>query len=309
MFLSINFCDIAMWQVLLSWLLPFLIGLALGWLLWGKFKAKLKKKKNECDDLKQQIRKLETDLTKCKSVNNDHLGTIAILKGQLKEMEVGTAKLNTEDENAVQFGAGVKTSMFGSFTDDNLEVIEGIGPKMKEFLHKNGISNWASLSAKSPDYLKTLLEKEGAKYRIIDPSTWPKQAALAETGEWETLIDLQKTLDTGKKKDKHVSNDSKIERLLIKMGILKRWDQDDLKAIEGIGPKIEKLLHHEGIKTWRALAETSLDSLNRILDDAGSNFQLADPGTWPRQAKLAAEGNWEELEAYQEALKGGREVK
>jgi predicted flap endonuclease-1-like 5' DNA nuclease len=309
MFLSINFCDIALWQVLLSWLLPFLIGLALGWLLWGKFKAKLKKKKNECDDLKQQIRKLENDLAKCKSANNDHLGTIAILKGQLKEMESSSTKLQKDDDKAVQFGAGVKTSMFGSFTEDNLEVIEGIGPKMNEFLHKNGISNWAALAGKSADFLKTLLEKEGAKYRIIDPSTWPKQAALAETGEWETLIEFQKTLDTGKKKDKHLSNDSKIERLLIKMGILKRWDQDDLKAIEGIGPKIEKLLHHEGIKTWKALAETSLDTLNRILDDAGSNFQLADPGTWPKQAQLAAEGNWEELEAYQDALKGGKEVK
>lgn len=309
MYLSINFCDIALWQVLLSWLLPFLIGLALGWLLWGKFKAKLKKKKNECDDLKQKIRKLEGDLQACKSVHSEHLGTIAILKGQLKELEADLHGGGNVEMTAAQFGSGVKSNMFGSFTDDNLEVIEGIGPKMNEFLHKNGIQNWADLASKNVDFLKNLLEKEGARFRIIDPSTWPKQAGLALSGQWEDLIAYQKTLDTGKKKDKHLSNDSKIERLLIKMGILKRWDQDDLKAIEGIGPKIEKLLHHEGIKTWKSLSETSLDTLNRILDDAGSNFQLADPGTWAKQAKMASEGNWEELEAYQEALKGGKEVK
>jgi predicted flap endonuclease-1-like 5' DNA nuclease len=223
-------------------------------------------------------------------------------------LEANTQQLNLKDDSPAQLGAGVKSSMFGSFTEDNLEVIEGVGPKMNDFLHKNGINNWADLASKSVDYLKKLLEKEGSKYRIIDPSTWPKQAALAEKGEWEDLIAYQKTLDTGKKKDKHLSNDSKIERLLIKMGILKRWDQDDLKAIEGIGPKIEKLLHADGIKTWKALSETSLDTLNRILEAAGSNFQLADPGTWSKQAKLAAEGNWEEFEIYLEALKGGKEV-
>lgn len=308
MLLSINFCDIALWQVLLSWLLPFLIGLALGWLLWGKFKAKLKKKKNQCDDLEERVKKLEIELSKCKATNSDHIGTIAILKGQLKELEANARQLNLTVDAPTQMGAGVKSSMFGSFTEDNLEVIEGVGPKMNEFLHKNGIRNWADLASKSVDFLKKLLEKEGAKYRIIDPSTWPKQAALAEKGNWEDLIAYQKTLDTGKKKDKHLSNDSKIERLLIRMGILKRWDQDDLKAIEGIGPKIEKLLHAEGIKTWKALSETSIDTLNRVLHNAGSNFQLADPGTWPKQAKLAAEGNWEEFEIYLEALKGGKEV-
>ena len=34
---------------------------------------------------------------------------------------------------------------------------------------------------------------------------------------------------------------------------------------------------------------------------------MHDPATWAKQAQLAAEGNWEELETYQDHLKGGKE--
>ncbi len=82
---------------------------------------------------------------------------------------------------------------------------------------------------------------------------------------------------------------------------------DDLKKIEGIGPKIEKLLNQAGIRTFRALASSSAERLREILRAAGKRFRLADPTTWPRQAKMAAEERWEELEDYQDALQGGRE--
>ncbi|WP_457637892.1 helix-hairpin-helix domain-containing protein [Oceanithermus sp.] len=82
---------------------------------------------------------------------------------------------------------------------------------------------------------------------------------------------------------------------------------DDLKKIEGIGPKIEKLLNQAGIRSFTELARTSSEKLREILRAAGSRFRLADPTTWPRQAKLAAEERWDELQEYQDALNGGRE--
>jgi large subunit ribosomal protein L27 len=84
---------------------------------------------------------------------------------------------------------------------------------------------------------------------------------------------------------------------------------DDLKAIEGIGPKIAELFNAAGINTWQELAETDVERLKAILGEAGGSFQMHDPSTWPRQAELAAQGNWEALEAYQEQLKGGREAR
>jgi predicted flap endonuclease-1-like 5' DNA nuclease len=81
---------------------------------------------------------------------------------------------------------------------------------------------------------------------------------------------------------------------------------DDLKLLEGIGPKIAQLLQDHGIVTFGQLANTSIDRLEAILRGAGPRYQLADPGTWPEQARLAADGAWEELQALQDRLSGGR---
>ncbi|MDX1912698.1 MAG: 50S ribosomal protein L27, partial [Saprospiraceae bacterium] len=82
---------------------------------------------------------------------------------------------------------------------------------------------------------------------------------------------------------------------------------DDLKIIEGVGPKIETLLKEGGINTWAELAEAPVDRLKEILDAAGPRYQIHDPSTWPAQAKFAAEGKWDELKEYQEVLTGGRD--
>jgi predicted flap endonuclease-1-like 5' DNA nuclease/predicted nucleic acid-binding Zn-ribbon protein len=83
--------------------------------------------------------------------------------------------------------------------------------------------------------------------------------------------------------------------------------QDDLKMVEGIGPKIEGLLHAAGIKTWRQLADAPVDEVQKVLDEAGPRYRMHQPTTWAKQALLAADGKWEELEAYQDRLVGGRE--
>jgi predicted flap endonuclease-1-like 5' DNA nuclease len=83
--------------------------------------------------------------------------------------------------------------------------------------------------------------------------------------------------------------------------------RDDLKKIEGIGPKIESLLNEAGIITWSQLAEAELDFLNGVLRDGGPRFDLHDAGTWPKQARLAADGRFDELASLQEDLKGGRD--
>jgi len=82
---------------------------------------------------------------------------------------------------------------------------------------------------------------------------------------------------------------------------------DDLKMVEGIGPKIEGLLHEAGIKTWKDLAEANLEDVQKVLDEAGPRYRMHNPATWSKQAALADAGKWEELEAYQDHLKGGRE--
>lgn len=82
--------------------------------------------------------------------------------------------------------------------------------------------------------------------------------------------------------------------------------RDDLKIIEGIGPKIEKLCNGVGIFNFQQLAQTPVGRLQKMLADAGPDYKVAAPDTWPRQAELAAAGKWDELKSYQAVLKGGR---
>ncbi len=85
-----------------------------------------------------------------------------------------------------------------------------------------------------------------------------------------------------------------------------RWD--DLKIVEGIGPKIEEILHNAGIKTWAALAAAPVEKLQEILDAAGPRYKLSNPTSWPEQAKLADSENCDELTILQERLTGGRDI-
>ena len=196
-------------------------------------------------------------------------------------------------------------SMFAGVKSDNLQIIEGIGPKMESVLKENGIDSHRTLGGKSADDIQAILNKYGDKYKIIDPKSWPSQAKLAGEGQFDELISLQKKLDGGKGNAAH-ETDSKLEKYLIKTGALKAFKQDDLKAIEGIGPATDKLLRENGINTWRELSNASVERLKGILTAAGSRFALGDPTTWPKQAELAADGKFDELREYQDFLDGGK---
>ena len=79
---------------------------------------------------------------------------------------------------------------------------------------------------------------------------------------------------------------------------------DDLTKIEGVGPKINQLLQDAGFQTFGLLAKADVNEIDKLLDEAKLTF--ADASTWPDQAKLAADGDWDTLEKLQDNLKGGK---
>ena len=87
----------------------------------------------------------------------------------------------------------------------------------------------------------------------------------------------------------------------------KKWKQDDLKIVEGIGPKIAELYHNAGIKTWKQLSETPTSKSEEILNAAGKRYKIHNPSTWAKQAEMCYLGQWSELKAWQDTLKGGKE--
>ncbi|MBT8262420.1 MAG: 50S ribosomal protein L21 [Bacteroidia bacterium] len=79
--------------------------------------------------------------------------------------------------------------------------------------------------------------------------------------------------------------------------------KDDLKKIEGIGPKIAETLTAGGIATFAELAKSKPAKISEIIAGVRGNHV---PDTWPEQAKLAADGKWDELKALQDKLDGGK---
>ena len=81
---------------------------------------------------------------------------------------------------------------------------------------------------------------------------------------------------------------------------------DDLKKVEGIGPKVAEALQAAGINSFAELASKSAEEVKTILDAAEGNFSAQDPATWPEQAAMAAAGEWDKLKQWQDKLKGGK---
>ncbi len=85
------------------------------------------------------------------------------------------------------------------------------------------------------------------------------------------------------------------------------YDPDDLKIVEGIGPKIEGLLKNGGIPNLKQLAVADESNLKNILNEAGPRYQMHNPKTWSIQAELIVNGKWDDLKEYQDLLVGGKD--
>jgi predicted flap endonuclease-1-like 5' DNA nuclease len=298
----------------LAWLLPFLLGLLLGWLIWGRWikkvrilEEKLGASRADYNKLNRQYKEciegkstLESDLRNTKNNLNASNAELRNLRRQQDEASkisgssIGSAPLAAAAVTPPPIPKKEKVDIdkYAAISMDNLQIIEGIGPKMEQILKENSVNNLLALSKESTKGLRAILDKYGDKYKIIDPSEWVEQAKLAHSRQWDNLVKFQKS----------DGSESKAEKLFVKMGIIKAFKLNDLKAIEGIGPKISELLVENNIATWTALANTSIDQLRTILNSQGAKYKLSDPSTWPQQAQMAADGDWDRLKELQDQL-------
>jgi len=83
---------------------------------------------------------------------------------------------------------------------------------------------------------------------------------------------------------------------------------DDLTKIEGIGPKIAEALNNAGVTSFAKMASMTSQDIKDILTNSDGTFGNHDSTTWPQQAAMAAEGKWDELDAWQDELDGGKVV-
>lgn len=87
----------------------------------------------------------------------------------------------------------------------------------------------------------------------------------------------------------------------------KKASAQDLTKIEGIGPKAAEALIKAGVGTYAALADATPEQIREILTEASSRLAHLDPTSWPKQAVMAASGEWDALKEWQDNAKGGVE--
>ena len=131
--------------------------------------------------------------------NEAHKHTIAKLEEEIVNHKFRIEKLLTGE---CHFNAEkAKAAMGRAIKEDDLAIVEGIGPRIAGILKNRGITTWKALSETPPDMISDyLIEDGGGQYRVHVPETWPDQARLAFEGKWPELRELQDKLVGGRGK-------------------------------------------------------------------------------------------------------------
>lgn len=218
---------------------------------------------------------------------------------------------------------------------DNLLIIEGIGPKMDAALRAEGVDTYRKVADASVADLRAIIDKHGLTFA---PSlvNWSKQARFLADGDqsgFETYRDyLVRGLEPGQvvsrdyvvstappaapaapaakpraKKEAATPKPKKDAKPKTKSApkVAEPVKPDDLKVVEGIGPKMEKALNAAGILTFAQLAAASDETIRAAIEAGGMRFAPSVP-TWAQQASYAAKGDFDGLKAYQASLTAGR---
>lgn len=203
------------------WLIPLLVGVIcaiLGYLLGRLLGGGSQQNNTDLNVYKNRISKLETDLAACKAskdsvsrssgagntatsfTSNPPASTTAIKKEATASVTpVVTNLTNTSKASAITFdAAAAKLALGKKIKEDDLTVVEGIGPKIKELFHSHNITTWTALAGCTVEKCQEVLKSGGKRFEIHKPGTWPKQADLAAKGLWQELKDWQDQLDGGK---------------------------------------------------------------------------------------------------------------
>jgi predicted flap endonuclease-1-like 5' DNA nuclease len=246
-------------------------------------------KSRESESLRNKLSQTENDLQKTRQ----QLGELASLRSQFDALKSDKDKWQNEAE--VQ----AKNAASGLALQDKLSALEGELIKLRE--EKN-------IALADLDTLRA--EKIISASAASEIQPLKDQIALSIKSLAETESELKATVNTLQVQEDKFSDllkeKNKLAEILDSKAISVK--PDNLKQIEGIGPKLEEMLNENNIYTFRQLSDAAPAHLRGILDKGGEAYRIHDPGTWPEQAKLLSEGKIEEFEKLTLELKGGKRV-
>lgn len=197
MILLFSFCECQWW---IPWLIGPLLGLLAGWLLWAKYQKIAASLEHELGEMKTKNGNLQTDLELCRSSKAKVESDFALFRGQMREASASAAVKADPPKTS---GQGLKSpapkvAAAKKPKQDDLKLVEGIGPKIEKLLKADGIDSWRKLADASVEDIQAILDKAGKNYRLADPGTWPKQAGMCADGRWDDLKEYQDFLQGGR---------------------------------------------------------------------------------------------------------------
>ena len=284
-----------------------LLGLWLGWMLWNRYKQEADKLRLDNQSMMASLNALNTELNELKakfsSSEANNFSLLAQVDKLSEENRIFRDQLaNTSDDLAEteQRNRQLETELGLSFTPETptpeaipLEIIEPETTPVEAPAPEPEETTPASVVIEIPESetVVTVEANQPVKVTVAEnaaPTPEEKQQEETPTPVPEVVAPAP-------------------EEIAPAVGIPAAADaKDDLTVIEGIGPKIQELLYQYGIRTYNQLADTDVTKLKEILAAAGSQLAMHDPGTWPSQANLAANDQWEALKSIQGFLKGGK---
>lgn len=98
---------------------------------------------------------------------------------------------------AEQLAAGAAV-LGGKLALDDLKVVEGVGPAIEGLLKDAGITTWQALADTDPARIREVLTAAGPRFQVHDPGSWPRQAGLLASGQWEAFKQLTDELTAGR---------------------------------------------------------------------------------------------------------------
>lgn len=119
---------------------------------------------------------------------------VSELQNLLATRDEKIARLNPVERVDVNAARAAGFEMKG---EDDLEIIEGVGPKIAELFAQLGIKTLRQLSELTTAQIQSIVDTGGSNFSLGNPETWPAQADLAARNRWTTLKALQQALVAG----------------------------------------------------------------------------------------------------------------
>ena len=185
-----DFSNIACWiWPLLSGLFCALFGYAI-----GRLKTKKQAEENNIELWKRKNAQLKVDLENCRAE------LLMATAAATKASGLGESQQKVQEVIARPFDAKAAKKAFGkTIRENDLQIIEGIGPKIAELFKAHKITSWEALANTTIKQCAVILKAGGNRFEFHDPSTWPEQAKMAAMGQWEELKIWQDNNDLSKK--------------------------------------------------------------------------------------------------------------